>query len=139
MNKVILIGNLTRDPELSNVGAEGISVCRFSIAVNRRAKKDGTREADFFNVSAWRGLGENCAKFLTKGQKVGVTGEVQIRNYDDKDGNKRTAVDIIADEVEFLSKKGETVSTSADSGDSAPISTDSGDEMRPVTDDSLPF
>lgn len=140
MNKVILIGNLTRDPELSNVGADSISVCRFSIAVNRRAKKDGTREADFFNVSAWRGLGENCAKFLTKGQKVGVTGEIQMRNYDDKDGNKRTAVDVIADEVEFLSRKGE----STNGGDyAAPAAADApadgGEEMRPVTDDSLPF
>jgi single-strand DNA-binding protein len=138
MNRVILIGNLTRDPELSNVGAEGISVCRFSVAVNRRAKKDGTREADFFNISAWRGLGENCAKFLTKGQKVAVSGEIQMRNYDDKDGNKRTAIDIIADEVEFLSKKGET----AGGGDySVPAGSSSGggEEMRPVTDDSLPF
>jgi len=138
MNKVILIGNLTRDPELTNVGSDGISVCRFAIAVNRRAKKDGTREADFFNISAWRGLGENCAKFLTKGQKVGVTGEIQIRNYDDKDGNKRTAVDIIADEVEFLSKKGDF---GGGNGDTTPVNNggDAGDEMQPVTDDSLPF
>ena len=137
MNKVTLIGNLTRDPELSTVGADGISVCRFAIAVNRRAKKDGTREADFFNITAWRGLGENCSKFIKKGSKVGISGEIQIRNYDDKDGNKRTAVDIVADEVEFLDKKGGGDGGSNDY--SAPMPADGGDEMRPVTDDSLPF
>jgi single-strand DNA-binding protein len=139
MNKVILIGNLTRDPELSNVGADGIPVCRFSIAVNRRAKKDGTREADFFNISAWRGLGENCQKYLAKGRKVGVTGELQIRNYDDKDGNKRTAVDVIADEVEFLTAKGDSTGGGNDYVAPSNDSADSGEEMRPVTDDSLPF
>jgi single-strand DNA-binding protein len=138
MNKVILIGNLTRDPELTTAGSTGISVCRFGLAVNRRfTNKDGNREVDFFNITAWRGLGENCAKFIKKGSKVGVTGEVQIRSYDDKDGNKKTAIDIVADEVEFLDRKGD--SNGGGSGDySAPAGTGS-DEMRPVTDDSLPF
>ena len=92
MNKVILIGNLTRDPETSTT-ASGITMCRFSIAVNRR----------FGNVIAWRALGENCGKILTKGRKVCVVGSIQIRNYEGNDGVKRTAVEVTADEVEFLS------------------------------------
>ncbi|MDR1917631.1 MAG: single-stranded DNA-binding protein [Christensenellaceae bacterium] len=142
MNKVILIGNLTKDPELNTVGTDGISVCRFSIAVNRRfTAKDGNREVDFFNITAWRGLGENCAKFIKKGSKVGVSGEIRFRNYEDKDGNKRIATDIIADEVEFLDRKGEPVG-GGNNDYNAPVptdTTDTGDEMRPVTDDSLPF
>jgi single-strand DNA-binding protein len=134
MNKVFLIGNLTRDPELSTAGGSGVSVCRFGMAVNRRFQnKDGSRETDFFNITAWRDLGENCAKFIKKGSKVAVSGELQIRNYDDKDGNKRTAVDIIAAEVEFLDKR----NSSGD--DAAEIPNDGGAEMKPVTDDSLPF
>jgi single-strand DNA-binding protein len=132
MNKVFLIGNLTRDPELTSAGQSGVNVCRFAIAVKRRfTNKEGNREKDFLNITAWRVLGENCAKFIKKGSKVGVMGELQIRNYDDKDGNKRTAVDVIADDVEFLDRKGTTAeNTNADEPST---------EMKPVTDDSLPF
>ncbi len=105
MNKVFLIGNLTRDPELSETSS-GISMCRFSIAVNRGfASGDNERETDFFNITAWRGAAENVAKFCKKGNKVAVTGSIQLHNYEDKDGIKRTAVDIVASEVEFLSSK----------------------------------
>ena len=82
MNKVFLIGNLTRDPELSTTNS-GISVCRISIAVSRRfANADGSRETDFFNVTAWRGTADNCAKFLKKGNKIAVSGSIQTRNYE---------------------------------------------------------
>lgn len=101
MNKVILIGNLTRDPEGSTT-ASGIYMCRFAIAVNRRFGKENN-EADYFNVIAWRTLGENCAKVLTKGRKVCVVGSIQIRNFEGNDGAKRTMVEVTADEVEFLS------------------------------------
>lgn len=104
MNKVFLIGNLTRDPELSETNS-GISVCRFSIAVNRRRTGDGEQQTDFFNVTAWRGLAENVARFCKKGNKVAVTGSIQIRQYEDRDGQKRTSVDVNADEVEFLTPK----------------------------------
>lgn len=105
MNKVFLIGNLTRDPELSET-ASGISVCRFAIAVNRRfSSADAERQTDFFNVTAWRGQAENIAKFTKKGSKVAVAGSIQIRNYEDSQGQKRTAVDVVADEVEFLSAR----------------------------------
>lgn len=104
MNKIFLIGNLTRDPELSETNS-GISVCRFSIAVNRRRTGDGEQQTDFFNVTAWRGLAENVAHFCKKGNKVAVTGSIQIRQYEDRDGQKRTSVDVTADEVEFLTPK----------------------------------
>ena len=104
MNKLTIIGNLTRDPELRTTQS-GISVCTFTIAVNRRRGSNaeaGQPEADFFRVSAWRQLGENCAKYLAKGRKVGVTGSLQNRSYDAQDGTKRYITEIVADEVEFL-------------------------------------
>ena len=105
MNKVILIGNLTRDPELSETPS-GLAVCRFSIAVSRDyASSDGTRETDFFNITVWRGRAENCGKYLKKGNKVAVVGSLQTRSYEDKDGIKRNVTDIIASEVEFLTPK----------------------------------
>ena len=106
MNKVILVGNLTRDPELTETPS-GVAVCRFSIAVSRDyASADGTRETDFFNITVWRGRAENCGRYLKKGNKVGVVGRLQNRSYDDKDGVKRYVTDIVADEVEFLTPKG---------------------------------
>ena len=105
MNKVFLIGNLTRDPELRET-ASGVAVCSFSIAVNRNyTNEDGERQTDFFNCTAWRGLGETIAKYTKKGKKVSVVGSVQLRNYEDNEGIKRTAVDIIVQDVEFLSPK----------------------------------
>ncbi len=100
MNKVFLIGRLTAAPELRQT-PDGISVCSFSIGVNRRMKRD---VSDFFNIIAWRGLGENCAKFLVKGQQVAVCGEIQTRSYDDKNGVKRYVTEIVADDIEFLAK-----------------------------------
>ncbi len=126
MNKVFLVGNLTRDPELLQAGASGASVCRFSIAVNRRVS--GNQETDFYNVNAWRALGENCAKFIKKGSKVAISGDIQLRNYEDKDGNKRISVDVTADAVEFLDKKGEGANEQS-----------TVTEMKPISDDSLPF
>ena len=105
MNKVFLIGNLTRDPELTET-AGGVSVCHFAIAVNRSyTSSDGERQTDFFNVTAWRGLADNVNRFAKKGNKVAVSGSIQLRNYEDNQGNKRTAVDIIAQDVEFLTPK----------------------------------
>jgi single-strand DNA-binding protein len=93
------------DPELRTTGA-GVSVCTFNIAVNRRfANQQGEREADFIPVVTWRSLAENCARYLAKGRKVAVTGSLQTRRYEDKQGNKRTAFEVVADDVEFLSPK----------------------------------
>ena len=106
MNKVILIGNLTRDPELTETPS-GVAVCRFAIAVTRDyANADGTRETDFFNITVWRGRAENCGKYLKKGNKVAIVGSLQNRSYEDKDGIKRNVTDVVASEVEFLTPKG---------------------------------
>ena len=105
MNKVFLIGNLTRDPEIRETPS-GVSMCRFSIAVQRPySGQDGERQTDFFNCTAWRGQAETIARFTKKGNKVAVTGSVQLRNYEDNQGVKRTAVDIIVQDVEFLTPK----------------------------------
>ena len=102
MNKVILIGNRTRDPE-TRTTSQGTTLCSFGLAVNRRRKSEGQPDVDFFNVTAWRQLGDLCARYLSKGRKVCVVGQIQIRTYDAQDGTKRTAVDIVADDIEFLS------------------------------------
>ena len=107
MNRVFLIGNLTRDPE-SNQTQSGISVCKFSIAVNRRfGSSDGNKGVDYFPIVCWRGQADNCAKYLKKGSKVCVVGSVQIREYETQAGEKRKDVEVQADEVQFLSTKNE--------------------------------
>ena len=107
VNKVIIIGNLTRDVELAETPT-GVAVCRFSIAVNRDyTNADGTKITDYFNITTWRGLAETCGKFLAKGNKVGIVGSLQNRSYEDKDGIKRIVTDIVASEVEFLTNKKE--------------------------------
>ena len=105
MNKVFLIGNLTRDPELTET-ASGVPVCHFAIAVNRNySSQDGERQTDFFNSTAWRATAETIARYTKKGKKVAVTGSIQMRNYEDNQGIKRSAVDIIVQDVEFLSPR----------------------------------
>ena len=135
MNKVYLIGNLTRDPELSNT-TSGVAVCRLSIAVGRRfANADGSRDTDFFNVTAWRATAENCARYLKKGSKIADVGSIQTRNHERSDGTKGVAIDVVADEVEFLSTKNDGSSeSSVTANSSAPVS-----DLQPVDDDSLPF
>ena len=107
MNKAILIGNLASDVE-SRTTSSGIPTCTFRLATQRRvANKDGVREADFHTIVCWRGLAENCARYLIKGNKVAVEGQIQNRSYDAQDGTKRYVTEIIADNVEFLTAKGE--------------------------------
>ncbi|MCK9575302.1 MAG: single-stranded DNA-binding protein [Clostridia bacterium] len=141
MNKVILIGNLTKDPELATT-TNGISVCRFTLAVSRKYKNaEGEYETDFLNVVVWRGQAENCHKYLRKGSKVAVVGAIQTRSYDAQDGTKKYVTDIVADEVEFLSTKnsetGDTKKYEAgtdNKGAKPPVT-----NLEPVDDDSLPF
>ena len=130
-NKVFLIGRLTRDPELRQTQS-GTSFCPFSIAVNRNyTNANGEREADFINITVWRGTAENCARYLTKGRRVAVVGSLQSRNYEDKDGKKRTVVEVVGDEVEFLSDKSEK----QDSNTPAPKSAKA--NLQPVDDELL--
>ncbi|MBO4925869.1 MAG: single-stranded DNA-binding protein [Clostridia bacterium] len=109
MNKVFLIGNLTRDPE-QRTTQSGVSVCSFTIAVNRRRSNNaeaGQPEADFFRITAWRQLGDICAKYLAKGRKVAVVGTVSASAYTANDGTARASLEVQADDVEFLTPRGE--------------------------------
>ena len=105
MNRAVIIGNLTRDPELRTTRETGLSVCSFTVAVSRRmANQSGERQADFIPVVAWRGTAENCAKYLQKGSQVAVAGAIQTRNYEDDMGARRYVTEIIADEVKFIGR-----------------------------------
>ena len=104
MNKITIIGNLTKDPEI-RATQNGSRVCSFTVAVNRRKQEGKEQEADFFRVSAWNALGENCAKYLTKGKKVAVIGNVSLMQWTNKDGKQMAGLDVFANEIEFLSPK----------------------------------
>ncbi|MEE0842668.1 MAG: single-stranded DNA-binding protein [Christensenellales bacterium] len=127
MNKVFLIGNLTRDPELSTTGS-GVKFCRFTLAVSRSYSRDGKRETDFLPVVVWRAQADNCARYLKKGSKAAVSGSVQTRSYDTQDGSRRYVTEIAADEVQFLSTRNDDVKE-----DSVDF-----DDLTPIDDD-LPF
>lgn len=131
MNSVILCGNLTKDPELTSTNS-GISVARFTLAVQRSfTNQDGEREADFINVVVWRGQAENCHKYLKKGSKAIVEGELRTRSYDDEKGNKRHVTEVIGNRVEFVGTR-----ASDNNGDNNPPPQP---ELEPIDDDSLPF
>ena len=110
LNKAILIGNLTADPELKQTPA-GVSVCSFSIGVTRRFKDaNGNYQSDFINIVAWRQTAEFIAKFFRKGRPICIVGSIQSRNYTDQQGNKRIFTEVQADEVSFGASKGESQS-----------------------------
>ena len=141
MNRVFLIGNLTRDPELTET-ASGVKICRFSIAVNRTyTAGDGERKTDFFNCVAWRGLGETVAKFTRKGTKVAVVGSIELRNYEDREGVKRTGVDIVAQDVEFLTPRAGSSEYEEYSEPSQPVSNGRAKpQLQPFDDEGdIPF
>ena len=125
MNKIFIIGNLVRDPEL-RATQSGIPVCSFTVAVNRRQTAEaGKPDADFFRVTTWRQLAENCARYLGKGKKVAVVGGVNLNTYTTNDGQQRASLEVQADAVEFLSPRSD-----AD---------DTGLVYNPVDDEALPF
>ena len=133
MNRITLIGNLTKDPE-TRTTPNGNTVCSFTVAVNR--KKVSEPQTDFFRVNAWGKLGELCARFLGKGRKVAVVGELQARTYDNKDGKTMLSLDVIADEVEFLSPK-EADSATVQNGTVTPDKPNDG--FTDISSDDLPF
>lgn len=104
MNQLTIIGNLTHDPETRTVSS-GSTVCSFTVAVNRKVKRDNQPDADFFRVSAWNKLGDVCQRYLAKGRKVAVTGSVSVSSYEGNDGGTRFSLDVFAEDVEFLSPK----------------------------------
>ncbi|MFA5449164.1 MAG: single-stranded DNA-binding protein [Clostridia bacterium] len=139
MNKVVLIGNLTRDPE-SNTTTSGIRVCKFTVAVNRNySSSDGSRPTDFLPVVTWRNQAENCAKFLRKGSKVGVFGSVQTRTYDAPDGTKRTFTEIVAEEVQFLSTRQDAFADDLPDLPEVQERKAKIEELKPLEDGDLPF
>lgn len=105
MNRIVLIGRATKDPAL-NYTQDGTPVAGFGLAVDRRfgKKPDGSKIADFFNIVAWRKLGELAGQYVKKGLRYAVAGEVNIRPYKDRDGNDRISVDVVADEIQFLER-----------------------------------
>lgn len=114
MNKLYIIGNLTKDPEIRTT-TKGKSVCSFTVAVNRRRQAEGQPEADFFRVSAWEQKAELCGKYLAKGKKVCVIGSVSVRTYE-SNGKTHASLEVMADEVEFLSQREEQPKVDAESG-----------------------
>ncbi len=139
MNKIILIGNLTRDPETGSTQG-GVNFTRFTIAVNRPfTNAQGERVADYFDVICWRMLADRCAKYLFKGSKVGISGSVQRRQYEDRDGIKRTSFDVVADEVEFLTPKTSSAPRDDSRGGYVPEEPHGISDMQPVDSDELPF
>lgn len=145
MNKVVLIGRLVRDPELKYTPGNGTAVATVTLAVNRRLpNKDGQREADFIPVVIWGKQAENTANYVAKGRLIGVSGRIQIRSYDAKDGTKRYVTEVVADEVQFLDK-GNTSTPSSNTNNSefgigGGFGSDSFDmEMTPVDDGGIPF
>jgi single-strand DNA-binding protein len=105
MNKYQIIGNLVRDPETGTTES-GVHWCSFTVAARKRRHKDGEPDAEFVRVTAWRGLGDSCAKYLSKGKKVYVDGEPKARPWQSEDGTLRAQIELTAEEVEFLSSKG---------------------------------
>ena len=142
MNKVVLIGRLTRDPELRYTGSN-TPVATFSLAVNRNFQnQNGEREADFINIVVWRKQAENCKNFLTQGSQVAIDGRIQTRTYDDQNGQKRYVTEVVADNVEFLGSKSSSNSNNSGSNKNVePTPYDFGDMPEPKgTDvDSNPF
>jgi single-strand DNA-binding protein len=141
INRVVLVGNLTRDPELRHTGS-GMAVCSLRIAVNTRRKDQASgqwvEKPNYFDITVWGNQGESCAQFLSKGRPVAVDGRLEWREWDAQDGSKRQAVEIVADSVQFLGGRGD--------GDSQPefvraaAPADSGADFGPAgADDDIPF
>lgn len=135
MNNCSFIGRITKDIDLTTTNS-GISVAKFSIAVDRKFKNEASEKVtDFFNIVVWRGLAENIAKYCHKGSKVFISGELQNRNWEADDGTKRYATEIIANECEFLDSKSKETDNENTTNETAPK------EAKPVEDfsDKLPF
>ena len=144
MNKVFLIGRLTRDPELRYTGSN-TAVATFSLAVNRNfSNQNGEREADFINIVVWRKQAENVKNFLTQGSQVAIDGRIQTRSYDDQNGQKRYVTEVVADNVEFLGSKNSSsnsnnMNSSASKAEPTPYDFGDAPEPKGTDIDSNPF
>lgn len=143
MNKAILVGNLTKDPEMRTT-PNGVSVTSFTVAVNRRYKsQDGQQQTDFINCVAWRGTAEFIAKYFTKGSKIGVAGTIQTRTYDDQNGNKRYVTEVSVDEAEFAGSKAQNTGvqkpSEQESRTADELFAEELSDFQPADDAELPF
>ncbi len=138
MNKAILVGRLTKDPELKTTSS-GVNVCSFTIAVNRRFRNaEGNYDADFINCVAWRQQAEFLSKFFTKGRMVGIVGSIQTRNYE-RDGQRIYVTEVVVDEISFVESKSQSDnSAQSTSGNTNSFGADDGFIPMPADDD-LPF
>ena len=144
MNKVVLMGRLTRDPEVRYTQTNNTLVASFSLAVNRRFARQGEeRQADFINVVAWAKTGEFCSKYFKKGQQVGVIGRIQTRTWDDDQGTKHYVTEVVAEEAYFADSKKDSYdsgeSFNNNFGETMPGSTDTTSDFEVSSDDDLPF
>lgn len=139
LNVVVLTGRLTADPELRKT-TSGISVTSFSIAVDRRYRSGEERQTDFINIVAWRSSAEFVANYFKKGQLIAIEGSIQTRRYQDKDGNNRTAFEVVANNVQFAESKRSEGGMSMDGDAPASFSNaDAGEFTEFASDDDLPF
>lgn len=161
MNKAILMGRLTKEPELKYTTTTNTAVCTFTLAVNRRFAKEGQQSADFINIVTWRNTAEFCSKWFKKGQQVAVIGTIQTRSWDDSDGKKRYTTEVVADEAYFADSKKDSDGSGNQSNfgnsfgagqpnkstqisqpagvENAPASNSGDDGFYPIDDDQLPF
>ena len=140
MNKVILMGRLTRDPEVRYTQTNNTLVASFSIAVNRRFTRPGEeRQADFINIVAWSKLGEFCSKYFKKGQQVGIIGRLQVRNWEDEQGQKHYVTEVVAEEAYFADSKRETGDSTNFENTFGSYVASSSPEFEVTSDDDLPF
>ena len=140
MNKVILMGRLTIDPEVRYTQTNNTLVASFSIAVNRRFTRPGEeRQADFINIVAWSKLGEFCSKYFKKGQQVGVIGRLQVRNWEDEQGQKRYVTEVVAEEAYFADSKRDGADSSSFENTFGSNLASSSPEFEVTSSDDLPF
>ena len=140
MNKVILMGRLTRDPEVRYTQTNNTLVASFSLAVNRRFTRPGEeRQADFINVVAWSKLGEFCSKYFKKGQQVGVVGRLQVRNWEDEQGQKHYVTEVVAEEAYFADSKRDGADVAGLESTFGSNMTSSNSEFEVTSSDDLPF
>ncbi|AYD41364.1 single-stranded DNA-binding protein [Clostridium fermenticellae] len=145
MNRVVLIGRLTKDPELKFTPGTGAAVTTFTIAIDRRFSRDGQREADFIPIVVWGKQAESTANYMSKGKLIGISGRIQTRSYEAKDGSRRYVTEVVADEVQFLEWGNKAVSSNNTNSPEQSQNTQGfndsiyGEDITPVDDGDIPF
>lgn len=136
MNKVVLIGRLTKDPELRYAAGSGTAVCRFTVAITRQFKKD---ETDFINCVSFGKTGETIAQYIIKGRQIAVTGAIRTGSYDAQDGSKRYTTDVVVESFEFIGNSNNNSNNTSDGNWNPPVDDVGFGDMTPVDDGDMPF